>query len=260
MNQFEGYIWMAVLIALGVVAAGAWVYTWLARRALRSRQSTPENWPLFARLLVNTEESQVLQWLCKTFPQHQVSIKIPVIRFTRPLELDQGQNLYRLLNGVYCTFTVCASDGHVVGCADVMGRNGLASSNRQFKQALLTQCHIPYCILKPGSLPATAAIRSEFLGETAPTEPVFAPTGPALEHEPRAKRERELEEALLAEARLNLSTTLDRQRRHRDSGFLPLTPDSDSHAPAHAFKNNFEGSDFNNNYSLLTRAGKKILS
>ena len=239
---------MAVLSALGVFAAGAWFYAWLARRAAgRTRQSIPASWPLSARLLVNTEESQVWHWLCKTFPLHQVSIKIPVTRFTQPLERQQGENLFKLLNGVYCTFTVCSPDGHVVGCADVMG---LASSNRLLKQALLAKCGVAYYVLKPRSLPTTGAIRSDFLGETAPAEPLFTPPEPALQNKPRVERIRELEEALLAEARLKLSTALNRQRHIRESGFAPLTLDSERHASAHAYNSNFEGVDVNG-HSML---------
>ncbi len=243
MNQFNSYIWMAVLSALGCVAGGALFYAWLARRAVGIRQSIPASWPLSARLLVNTEECQVWHWLCKTFPLHHVGVKIPVIRFTQPLEREQGQDWYKLLHRVYCTFTVCSPDGHVVGCADVMGRNGLATSNRHLKQTLLAQCGVAYYVLKSKSLPTTAEIRSDFLGETVPTDPASTPPEPSLPKKSRVERERELEQALLAEARLKLSTALNRQRRIRDSGFSPLTLDSDSHTSAYAYKSNFEEVD-----------------
>lgn len=86
MNPFSGYIWMAVPATLGIVVAGALLYAWLARRALHIQQSIFANWPLSERRLVNTEECQVWHWMCKTFPVHQVNIKIPVTRFTQPLE------------------------------------------------------------------------------------------------------------------------------------------------------------------------------
>lgn len=236
MNQFNGYLWMAVFGTFGTVVVAALLYAWLARRALHIQQSIFANWPLSERPLVNTEECQVLHWMCKTFPMHQVNIKIPVTRFTQPLERRQGESLHKILDGVYCTFTVCSPDGHVVGCADVMGANGLASRNRQLKQALLAKCGIAYCVLKPVSLPAQAAIRSDFLGETVPAEPVF-------KIKPREERHRELEEALLAEARLKLSTVLTRQRRIRDSEFAPLAANSCSHAVAHASQGSFEEVD-----------------
>ena len=179
---------------------------------------------------------KVWHWMCKTFPAHQVNIKVPVTRFTQPLEHEQGQSLYKLLNGVYCTFTVCSPDGRVVGCADVMGINGLAIGNQQLKQALLAKCGIAYCVLKPVSLPTIAAIRGVFLDETACAEP-------ALKIKPREERHREFEEALMAEARLKLSTALTRQRHIRDSGFSPLAPSSYGQAVAHASQGNFKGAD-----------------
>lgn len=220
MIQSNGYIWMAVLSTLGLAVAGGWLYIWFARRAVHIQHSMLANWPLTTRPLVNIEECQVWHWMCKTFPVHQVNVKIPVTRFTRPLGRKEAENLYKLLNGVYCTFTICASDGRVVGCADVIGVNGPASNNRQLKQALLAKCGIAYCVLRPMSLPAAAAIRSDFLGESVP-----APT-PSL-HKARAERDQELEEALLAEARLKLSMALNRQRYVRDSDFSALTPNSD---------------------------------
>ena len=225
MNSINGYIWITLPSILGVVAAGSLLHAWLARRAMPNEPSVFLHWPLSERLLVNAEECLVWHWLCKTFPVHHVNIKIPVTRFTQPLEKTQGEHLFKVLDGVYCTFTVCSPDGRVVGCADVMGATGLASRNRQFKQALLAKCGIAYCVLQPLSLPAGAAMRSDFLGETAPAEPT-----PKIK--PREARYRELEEALLAQARLKLSTALTRQRRIRDSGFASLTPDGCSPALA----------------------------
>ena len=221
MIQSNGYLWMAVLSTLGLAVTGGWFYAWLVRRAVHIQHSILANWPLATRPLVNVEECQVLHWMCKTFPVHQVNVKIPVTRFTRPLGREQAENLYKLLNGVYCTFTICAPDGRVVGCADVMGVNGPASNNRQLKQALLAKCGIAYCVLRPMSLPAAAAIRSDFLGESVPVE-----TAPL--HKSRAEGNRELEEALLAQARLRLSMALNRQRHIRDSDLSPLMPNSDS--------------------------------
>lgn len=221
MIQSNGYIWMAVLSTLGLAVTGRLLYAWLARRALHIQHSILANWPLATRPLVNVEECQVWHWMCKTFPVHQVNVKIPVTRFTRPLGRNQAENLYKLLNGVYCTFTICAPDGRVVGCADVMGVNGPTSDNRQLKQALLAKCGIAYWVLRPMSLPAEAAIRSDFLGESVPVE--AAPL-----YKPRAEGNRELEEALLAEARLRLSMALNRQRHIRDSDLSPLMPNSDS--------------------------------
>lgn len=215
MDTLSIYLLMVVLCILDVLLIGAFLYAWLGRRAVQVRQSIPTNWPLARRPLVNSEESQVWHWMCKSFPLHQVNIKIPVTRFTHPLEGEQRENLYKLLSGVYCTFTVSAPDGRVVGCVDVIGVNGPAGANCQLKQALLVKCGIAYRVLRSVSLPTIAEIRSDFLGKAVLAEP-------AAQIKPREGRYREPEEALLAEARLKLSTALNRQRRFREREFTPL--------------------------------------
>lgn len=250
MNSFNGYIGMAVLGALGVAIAGAWWYAGFVRRAVLWDQSAPEYWPLTERPLVNAQECPVWHWMCKAFPGHQVNIKIPVIRFTLPLDHGKRQDLYMLLKGVYCTFTVCSPEGRVLGWADVMGRNGLPSENRQLKQALLTQCGIAYRVLQPLNLLSVAEIRSDFLGE-APRAPV-----PAFKNKPRTERYREFEEGLLAEAGLKLSTARHRQRSLRDSQFSSLTPYPDALARVHVFRNNAGNIDWQPN-SFLAPLGDR---
>lgn len=238
MDPFNGYMGLTALTGLG-----AGLYMWRARRNLRIRQWASANWVITERRLLSAEECQVWRWMCKTFPAHQVNLKMPLTRFTRSIDDAQGLSLYELLNGMYCTFTVCAPDGHVVGCADVMGMNGLTRKGWQLKQVLLAKCGIAYCVLKPLSLPTAAFIRHEFLGDKAFLEPVSAPPAPAFSSQPREARYRQMEESMLAEARLKLSTALTRQRRIRDSEFLPLAPACASHASAQARQRSGEGGD-----------------
>ena len=238
MDPFNAYIGLTVLGGLG-----AGLSLWRARRNLRLRPSISGNWAITERRLLSAGECQVWRWMCKTFPMHQVNLKMPVTRFTRSVDDAQGLGLYQLLDGMYCTFTVCASDGHVVGCADVMGMNGLTRKNWQLKQVLLAKCGIAYCVLKPLSLPTAAFIRHEFLGDKGLLEPVSAPPAPAFSSQPREARYRQMEESLLAEARLKLSTALTRQRRIRDSEFLPLVSVSGGHASAQAHQRSGDGDD-----------------
>jgi hypothetical protein len=115
---------------------------------------------------------------------------------------------YRLLGSVYCTFTICKADGRVVGCVDVPGTAGLPRSARSLKHSLLTQCGLPYWVVRSGSLPTVAEIRAEFLGESPTTQ---------------AMREREQEERAIIAAQTNLRTVLTRQRSNRQSDFAPLS-------------------------------------
>lgn len=102
--------------------------------------------------------------MTKVFFDHHILLKLPVTRFTMPQSQDQGQHWYKLLIGVYCTFTVCTPSGQVVGCVDVPGRTGLSRANRQLKLTLLSQCSIAYWVIQSNNLPTLAEIREEFLG------------------------------------------------------------------------------------------------
>ncbi|MEO6018007.1 MAG: hypothetical protein ABIP46_12190, partial [Polaromonas sp.] len=95
---------------------------WLARNA-RQKKLIPAKWQLRARPLFNDVERTVWRWLRQVFFDHQLLLKVPVIRFLSPESASQGQHSHDLLKGIYCSFTVCAANGTVVGCIDVPGVN-----------------------------------------------------------------------------------------------------------------------------------------
>ncbi len=201
--------WLLALIATTVgMTIGVLLCLYTIRRADRKRRMIPKRWPLNPRVLANSQERRVWRWLIQTFFDHHVMVKLPVIRFTLLRTREQGLHWYKLLSGVHCTFTICRSDGRVVGCVDLLGPNGLSRSNRHLKQTLLLQCGISYWVLEPDGLPTAEEIRTEFLGEAA-----------ALTHPPEPERD----EAMIAAARQNLSATLERQRRSRNSDVSPIT-------------------------------------
>ena len=179
---------LAVLLPL-VAVAGAWAQRVWTSRSTRARRKLPEHWPLAIRSVVNSEEARVWHWLSRAFYDHHVLIKLPVTRFTLPREKQESMDWYKLLGGVYCTFTICRADGRVVGCVDVPGSVGIPRSTRAVKQSLLNQCHLPYWVVRSNSLPTVAEIRAEFLGESELN---------------RAMREREMEErAIIAAQNIN---------------------------------------------------------
>lgn len=200
--------WLLALLAPALVGAGALLYrAWDARKA-KARRRIPKQWPLDTRAIANTEELQVWHWLGRAFYDHHVMIKLPVTRFTLPRDREEGMEWYRLLGGVYSTFTICKTDGRVVGCVDVPGRTGIPRSTRQIKHSLLTQCGLPYWVVRSSNLPTVSEIRAEFLGET--------PTAQTL-------REREQEERAIIAAQANLRSAITRQRNNRHSDFSPLS-------------------------------------
>jgi len=201
-------LWLLVVLVPALFVLGAVLHhNWTSRKA-QARRRIPKHWPLTGRPITNSEEARVWHWLARAFYDHHVMIKIPVTRFTLPREREEGMEWYRLLGGVYCTFTICKADGRVVGCIDVPGTNALPRSTRLLKHSLLTQCGLPYWVVRSSNLPTVTEIRSEFLGET--------PTAQTM-------REREMEERALIAAQTNLRSALTKQRGNRHSDFSPLS-------------------------------------
>ena len=200
--------WLLTVLVPVLMAVGAFAHRYWQARAERMRRKLPKHWPLTPRAIVNSEEARVWHWLSRAFYDHQIMIKLPVTRFTVPRDRENGMVWYRLLNGVYCTFTICTADGRVVGCVDVPGKTALPRNTRLLKHSLLTQCELPYWVVRSGSLPTVTEIRSEFLGET--------PT-------PQTLRDREMEERALIAAQANLRSALNRRRGTRQTDFSPLS-------------------------------------
>ena len=159
------------LVTLGLIAGavmGVLAYAaWLHRRSGVSLR-LPDKWPLTPRAVVTNQEHQALIWLRAIFDDHLVTVKLPVLRFLAPADKEKngaGERWQEVLNGVYCTFTVCTTDGNVVGCVDVLGKRGISKVSRDLKESLLSDCRIAYTIVRPGALPKASAMRAAFLGE-----------------------------------------------------------------------------------------------
>lgn len=157
-------IYVAFLLGAGL---GAVLVFWLRRTQSKGRRRIPKEWPLAIRPLVNSREKQVWLWLAKVMFDQQILVKLPVTRFTTPVAHTDAAHWYQLLNGVYCTFTLCSMDGMVIGCIDVPGPNGLSLSNQTLKHTLLSQCGVHYAVVDPANLPHLIQIRTAFLGEQA---------------------------------------------------------------------------------------------
>jgi hypothetical protein len=161
-------VWIG--LAIGAVcgfALGVGVAIWHRRAKELQKRRIPKEWPLKTRPLVNSREQRVWAWLMKAMSDQHVLVKLPVTRFTSPEEQKSATHWYQLLNGLYCTFTVCSTDGKVLGCVDMPGRLGSMQSNQTLKHRLLGQCEIPYWIVDPDNLPLTKQIRIAFLGDRA---------------------------------------------------------------------------------------------
>lgn len=226
-----------VLTATASVIGGLLICAWRANVHAKRRKRIPKRWPLHSRVMANTEECRVWGWLSRAFYDHHIMIKIPVTRFTLPRSRESGAHWYQLLTGVYCTFSVCAADGRVVGCVDVPRKNGISRSNRQLKLTLLSQCGIAYCVVNSHNLPTIEEIRAEFLGEVPS---VAGNTNSELD--------------TLVAAREKLHTAINRQRHNRADGRGAPTPSRKSqsysdHESQHAESDFGEGTwQLNNSF------------
>ncbi|MEO6017723.1 MAG: DUF2726 domain-containing protein [Polaromonas sp.] len=161
-------------LLVGAVVGVAIYALWLRQQAGSSLR-LPDKWPLTARVVVTNQEHEVLAWLRNTFHDHLVMVKLPVLRFTAPTDKDKngaGDRWQKVLNGVYCTFTVCTTNGNVVGCVDVQGKRGISKASRDLKESLLSDCRIAYTVVRSNALPKASAMRAAFLGEISVEEQV----------------------------------------------------------------------------------------
>ena len=164
------YIWLLLLAGILLGAAlGIFLHRGWGRRQNSHKLRLPARWLLHARALVTSEEQEVWKWLRTAFSDHAVMLKVPVMRFTIPSTRNHADNKdqhwHQLLEGVYCTFSICAFDGKVVGCVDVPGKRGMSRDQREMKEDLLLECGIGYTTVRSNSLPSASAMRTAFLGE-----------------------------------------------------------------------------------------------
>ena len=159
---------LIVLTALAALvlgcALGALGYRARAAGLAKNKRRIPLKWQLESRPLFTDAERKTWQWLKRAFFDHHVLVKIPVIRFLLPQSASQDLHQHELLKGVYCSFTICTTDGTVIGCVDVPGAHGLKASHRDIKQKLFAECGIAYVMISADSLPTKEMIRDAFLG------------------------------------------------------------------------------------------------
>ena len=169
---------MSGLVLLIGMMLGALLCAWWLHHKSNARQRPPAQWPMRARRLLTGNEDKVWRWLGNSFRDHVVLVKIPVLRFTTFLDTEKTSSAAtkaetraerarwsELLNGIYTTFTVCTTDGKVVGCVDVSGKPTLTIGNRELKETLLSDCGIVYIVVNESSLPSASNMRTAFLGE-----------------------------------------------------------------------------------------------
>jgi hypothetical protein len=194
-------MFFALFFIAGLGLGGALLYGY-QRRQTRANRRIPRDWPLAVRPLVNNREKLVWVWLAKVMFDQQVLVKLPVTRFAAPKPGTDAAHWYHLLNGVYCSFTVCSMEGQIVGCIDVPGPQGLSVSNQTLKHNLLSHCGIHYLVVDPANLPHLIQMRTAFLGE----------------HAARGTGNNSQLESQFKDVRENLHAIVDRKRNSNGNG------------------------------------------
>ena len=248
--MFDVFVLALTATAVSGLATGAACHHGWLKRAARKKRRIPAQWHLQARPLLLGSEQEVWHWLQRAFFDHHVLVKIPVIRFVSPRNEAEGQRSFELLKSVYCTFTVCAADGTVIGCLDVPGPQGLRASNRDLKRKLFDECGIAYAVVRDSNLPTLEEVRTAFLGSIDLSDDEDASSA-ALGQPPLAMPDAEadamatvpdtmraadggalvadaqhVDMTAMAAARSSLQAKLERNRKIRFTNFDPLSTGS----------------------------------
>ncbi len=198
-------------IFVGVVGYRGWLQI-----GARKAQTLPEHTDPKLKPLFNELDQAAWLWLHQVFPEHKILLKIPLLRFLSGGSVDV-QSLVQI-KGLYCTFTVCSTQGRVLGCIDVAGVKAIPKSQRDLKKRLFETFGLAYTVLAVDELPSPEAMRAVFLNEAMPLIPIMEDYDTS--HSSLAF-EFSTPHALLdpvANVRHNLHSKLDTNRKLRPAG------------------------------------------
>jgi hypothetical protein len=150
--------WIAVL-AVAVLALGAWVL-----RALRPRQPPapgplPTEWALSARPVFNVDERRVYRLLREALPHHIILSKLPLVRFCQPNDPNEVRYWYELLGSNHVAFAICSANGRVLAAIDLDSERGSSRRTMQIKQSVLAACRVRYLRCAADHLPTVPELQ-----------------------------------------------------------------------------------------------------
>ena len=148
-----------ILAALSVVLLLAALGLWLWRRGPGSSKALPEEWNLTPRPVFSSDERRMYRLLREALPHHFILAKLPLLRFTQPVDPSEVRYWYGLLNGVHVTFAVCSPTGRVLAAIDLDPERGGSSRAQQIKQLVLGACRVRYLRCRTDPLPTLAELQ-----------------------------------------------------------------------------------------------------
>jgi Protein of unknown function (DUF2726) len=143
-------------LAGAVVASVLWL--WWSRRPAKPAP-LPTDWSLTARPVFSTDERRVYRLLREALPHHIVLSKLPLVRFSQPVDPARVRFWYDLLGGVHVTFAVCSANGRVLAAIDLDNDRGNSRRVLQIKQAVLGACRVRYLRCPVENLPSVAELQ-----------------------------------------------------------------------------------------------------
>ena len=149
---------LVVLSALAGAAAATATWVWWLRRPPKP-VPLPSEWALSARPVFSTDERRVYRLLREALPHHIVLSKLPLVRFSQPVDPSRVRYWYDLLGAIHVTFAVCSANGRVLAAIDLDTDRGNSRRVLQIKQAVLGACRVRYLRCPVENRPSVAELQ-----------------------------------------------------------------------------------------------------
>lgn len=149
---------LVALSALSGVAVASVGWLWWLRRPAKP-VPLPTEWALTARPVFSTDERRVYRLLREALPHHIVLSKLPLVRFSQPIDPGRVRFWYDLLGSIHVTFAVCSANGRVLAAIDLDTDRGNSRRVLQIKQAVLGACRVRYLRCPVENLPSVAELQ-----------------------------------------------------------------------------------------------------
>ena len=146
------------LAALAGIAAASVVWLWWSRRPPKPIP-LPNDWALTARPVFSTDERRVYRLLREALPHHIVLSKLPLVRFSQPVDPSRVRYWYDLLGSIHVAFAVCSANGRVLAAIDLDTDRGNSRRVLQIKQSVLGACRVRYLRCPVENLPSVAELQ-----------------------------------------------------------------------------------------------------
>jgi hypothetical protein len=85
--------------------------------------------------------------------------KLPLVRFSQPVDPSRVRYWYDLLSSIHVTFAVCSANGRVLAAIDLDTDRGNSRRVLQIKQSVLGACRVRYLRCPVENLPSVAELQ-----------------------------------------------------------------------------------------------------